>query len=180
MYKRWKKRRNYRVEYCILKIYQEHRMKSEITPYQIPLYCFGKETLRCDFLSGGWRELPVERNRLPSMCLRMLRQSRSGPLSAVLFTHHKPVYYIDIQTTQSGTVLHARPPRSVCSQHWHADWVISPIWHSNAPDYVPDLFSWNSPKAFITRREMRQKVKKAVWQGGAMWSGGGVYNPVGD
>ncbi len=69
----------------------------------------------------------VERKTLPSMWFKTLWQSGRGPLSGVLFTHHKPVYYIDIQTTQSTTVLCAAASLSVCSQHQHADWVI--FWY---------------------------------------------------
>lgn len=65
------------------------------------------------WMSGGWWD-PVERKRLPSTWFKMLWQSGSGPLSGVLFTHHKPVYYIDIQTTQSTTVRCTwRRPRSL-------------------------------------------------------------------
>lgn len=88
--------------------------------------CFLKTSFSCccnilwmkeaSWMNSGWRdpvEWRVERKTLPSMWFKMLWQSERGPLSGVLFTHHKPVYYIDIQTTQSTTVLCAPQPRSL-------------------------------------------------------------------
>lgn len=115
--------------------------------------------------------------------LRVIQSTRSGrgPLSGVLFTHHKPVYYIDIQATQSSTVLGPPRPPSVCSQRRHADGM---IFRYDIPKPTTacriSLFFFWSEIVWKHSLPIKNNDTKGQERGGAKRSGGGVYNPIGD
>lgn len=58
------------------------------------------EVLQMEVYSEWWCEEEEEQEEEAAFCvIQMLCQNGRGPLSGVVFTHHKPVYYIDIQVT---------------------------------------------------------------------------------
>lgn len=130
-----------------------------------------QEMKPCPAAGGG------ERKTLPSAWFKKLCRSTGGALSGVLFTHHKPVYYIDIQTTQSTTVLSSRRPRSLFALHtgmlmeWFSDMAFQ-YCRRRARSF---RVKWSESIHYPPRNETKGQER-----GGATWSGGGVYNPIGD
>lgn len=132
-------------------------------------------------LCKRWRRARLQgggqRKTLPSAWFKKLCRSAGGALSGVLFTHHKPVYYIDIQTTQSTTVLCSRRPRSLFAlntgmlMEWFSDMAFQ-YCRRRARSF---RVKWSESIHYPPRNETKGQER-----GGATWSGGGVYNPIGD